>query len=100
MDSEAFDLAAMERSNKASWSRFSAECDRLQSLLADRNLSIDDLGALLLKLDPTATAQVGQITASLRETLASREKGREYFQAVSEDSAPLMPSRLRRLNRA
>ena len=100
MESATFDLAAMERSNKASWMRFSAECDRLQALLADRNLSIDDLGALLLKLDPTATAQVGQITASLRETLASREKGREYFQAVSADSAPLMPSRLRRLNRA
>ena len=100
MDSEAFDLAAMERSNKASWMRFSAECDRLQSLLASKNLSIDDLGVLLLKLDPNAMAQVGQITSSLRETLTMREKGREYFQAASADSAPLMPSRLRRLNRA
>jgi hypothetical protein len=99
MDTETVDLAAMERSNKVSWARFSAECDRLQSLLAAQNLSIDDLGALLSKLDPTATSQVAQITRSLRETLSMREKGREYFQASSADSAPLMPSRLRRLNR-
>lgn len=99
MSPETFDLAAMERSNKTSWASFSAECDRLNSLLAARNLTIDDLGSLLLKLDPTATAQVGQITSSLRETLAMREKGREYFQANSADAAPLMPSRLRRLNR-
>lgn len=99
MDSETFDLAALERSNKVSWARFSAECDRLQSLLAARNLTVDDLGALLAKLDPGATSQVGQITRSLRETLSMREKGREYFQASSADSAPLMPSRLRRLNR-
>jgi len=99
MEPETFDLAAMERSNKVSWMRFSAECDRLQSLLASRNLSIDDLGALLLKLDPTAMAQVGQITSSLRETLTMREKGREYFQAASAEAGQLMPSRLRRLNR-
>ena len=99
MDPETVDLAAMERSNKVSWARFIAECDRLQSLLAAQNLSIDYLGALLSKLDPTATSQVGQITRSLRETLSMREKGREYFQASSADSAPLMPSRLRRLNR-
>ena len=89
----------MERSNKASWMRFSAECDRLQALLSSRNLSIDDLGVLLLKLDPNAMAQVGQITSSLRETLTMREKGREYFQAALAEAGPLMPSRLRRLNR-
>lgn len=99
MNPETFDLAAMERSNKVSWARFSAECDRLQSLLAARNLTVDDLGSLLAKLDPGATSQVGQITRSLRETLSMREKGREYFEASSAEPAPLMPSRLRRLNR-
>ncbi len=99
MDNETFDLATMERSNKASWARFSAECDRLQAFLSARNLTIDDLGKMLLKLDPTATAQVTQITNSLRDTFSMREKTREYFQASSADAAPLVPSRLRRLNR-
>lgn len=99
MNSEVFDSATLERSNKASWDRFSAECDRLQALLASRNLSIEDLGALLLKLDPNASSQVSQITRSLRETLTMRDQGREYFKALAAEMAPPMPSRLRRLNR-
>ena len=99
MTPEVFDSAALERSNKASWARFSAECDRLQAQLAARNLTIDDLGALLLKLDPSAAAEVTQITRSLRDTLTMREQGREYFQSLAAEATPLMPSRLRRLNR-
>ena len=94
-----FEMADLDRSNKASWARFSAECDRLQAQLAARNLTIDDLGALLLKLDPEASAEITQITRSLRETLSMRDQGREYFQAVASEAPPLMPSRLRRLNR-
>lgn len=90
----------LDRSNKASWARFEAECARLQTLLNSRNLTIDDLGAMLLKIEPAAGAQISEITRSLRETLAYRDQGREYFKNLAADSTPLAPSRLRRLNRA
>jgi hypothetical protein len=95
-----FAIEDLDRSNKASWARFEAECARLQTLLSARNLTIDDLGSLLLKVEPAAGAQVSEITRSLRETLAYRDQGREYFKNLSSDSIPLAPSRLRRLNRA
>lgn len=100
MSQEVFDVATLDKSNKASWARFEAECARLQTLLSARNLSIDDLGSLLLKIEPAAGAQISEITRSLRETLAYRDQGREYFKNLNADSIPLAPSRLRRLNRA
>jgi hypothetical protein len=100
MSSEVFDVAALDRSNKVSWARFSNECDKLQAFLSSRNLSIDDLGALLLKIEPAAGAQISEITRSLRETLTFREQSREYFKNLAADSIQLAPSRFRRLNRA
>ena len=100
MSQEVFDVATLDRSNKASWARFSNECDKLQAFLSSRNLSIDDLGALLLKIDPAAGTQISEITRSLRETLTFREQSREYFKNLAADSAPIAPSRFRLLNRA
>lgn len=100
MTPEVIDSAALERSNKASWARFSNECDKLQSLLSSQNLSIDDLGAMLLKIEPAAGAQISEITRNLRDTLAFRDQSREYFKNLAADSTPIAPSRLRRLNRA
>jgi hypothetical protein len=95
-----FAIEDLDRSNKASWARFEGECARLQTLLSVRNLTIDDLGSLLLKIEPEAGAQISEITRSLRETLAYRDQRREYFKNLNSDSLPVAPSRLRRLNRA
>jgi hypothetical protein len=99
MNPEVFDSAALDRSNKTSWSRFSNECDKLQAFLSSRDLSIDELGVLLNQLEPAAGAQITEIILSLRETLTFREQSREYFKNLNSDSLPVAPSRLRRLNR-
>lgn len=93
------DLSELDRLNRKAWSIVKSECDRLERLLKEKNITKDQFFKYLTSLDPSSNDRISHMSDTIKEIFASREKMNSYFESLAHSSPASAPVRFRRLNR-
>lgn len=88
----------MVEANRSSWRLVKAECDRLESQLAEKRITLDQFFSYLQQLDSSAKDQLAIMSEAIKDIFSRREQMDNYFSALTH-GAPSTPARFRRLNR-
>jgi hypothetical protein len=89
----------MVESNRSSWRVVKAECDRLESQLAEKRITLDQFFDYLQHLDPSAKNELSRMSEAIKDIFARRVQMDSFFSSLSQGT-PSTPVRFRRLNRA
>lgn len=94
------DLSELDRLNRTSWATVKTECDRLERLLNEKNITLDQFFKYLATIDSASSDRLAMMSDTIKEIFARREKMNTYFESLAHSSPASAPVRFRRLNRA
>lgn len=93
------DLTELDRLNRTSWAMVKSECDRLERMLTDKNITLDQFFKYLESIDPSSSDRLAMMSDTIKEIFARRAKMNAYFESLASSSPASAPIRFRRLNR-
>ena len=95
----AVDLSEIDRLNRTSWAMVKSECDRLERMLTEKNITLDQFFKYLESIDPSSSDRLAMMSDTIKEIFHRREKMNAYFESLAHSSPASAPVRFRRLNR-
>jgi len=93
------DLTELDRLNRTSWAMVKSECDRLERMLNEKNITLDQFFKYLSTIDPASSDRLAMMSDTIKEIFERREKMNAYFESLAHSSPASAPIRFRRLNR-
>lgn len=96
---DAVDITDLNRLNKTSWAMVKSECDRLERMLREKNITLDQFFKYLESIDPASSDRLVMMSDTIKEIFVHREKMNSYFESLAHSSPASSPVRFRRLNR-